>query len=69
MQPLCKVSAIPHKQLLVGRDGLDGVEVDVHSILTSSQVLFLNRVARVYITHPVALVLVKSINEVVKLTT
>lgn len=69
MQPLCKVSAIPHKQLLVGRDGLDGVEVDVHSILTSSQVLFLNGVARVYITHPVALVLVKSVNEVVKLTT
>lgn len=69
MQPLCKVSAIPHKQLLVGRDGLDGVEVDVHSILTSSQVLFLNRVARVYITHPVALVLIKSINKVVKLAT
>lgn len=69
MQPLCEVSAIPHKQLLVGRDGLDGIEVDVHSILTSSQVLLLNRVARVYITHPVALVLIKSINEVVKFTT
>ena len=69
MQPLCKVSAIPHKQLLVGGNGLDGVEVDVHSILTSSQVLFLNRVAGVYITHPVALLLVKSVNEVVKLTT
>lgn len=69
MQPLCKVSAVPHEQLLVGRDGLDGVEVDVHSILTSSQILFLNRVAGVYITHPVALVLVKSVNEVVKLTT
>lgn len=69
MQPLCKVSAIPHKQFLVGRDGLDSVEVDVHSILTGCQVLFLNGVAGVYITHPVALVLVKSINEVVKLTT
>lgn len=69
MEPLCKVSAVPHKELLVGRDGLDGIEVDVHSILTSSQVLLLNRVARVYITHPVALVLIKSINEVVKLTT
>lgn len=69
LQPICKVPAIPHEQLLAGRNWLDGVKIDVHSILTSSQVLLLDRMGWIYIAHPVALFLVKSINEVMKLTT
>lgn len=67
MQPFCKVPTIPHKQLLVGRNGLNGVEVDVHPILARSQVLLLGRVRRIHVAHPVAFLLVKAIDEVVKL--
>lgn len=67
MQPFCEVPTIPHKQLLVGRNGLNGVEVDVHPILARSQVLLLGGVRRIHVAHPVAFLLVKAINEVVKL--
>lgn len=66
MKPLCKVSAIPHKKLLVGRNGLNGVEVDVHPVLTRSQALLPGRVRRIHIAHPVALLLIKAIDEVEK---
>lgn len=67
MKPLCKVPTIPHKKLLVGRDGLNGVEVDVHPVLTRSQVLLPGRVRRIHIAHPVAFFLIKAIDEVEKL--
>lgn len=67
MQPLCKVPAIPHKQLLVGRNGLNSVEVDVHPVLAGSQVLLPGGVRRIHVAHPVALLLFKAIDEVVKL--
>lgn len=67
MKPFRKVPAIPHKKLLVGRNRLNGVEVDVHSVLTRSQVLLPGRVRRIHIAHPVALLLLKAVDEVVKL--
>lgn len=67
MKPFCKVPTIPHKKLLVGRDGLNGVEVDVHPVLTCSQVLLPGRVCRIHIAHPVAFLLIKAIDEVVEL--
>lgn len=66
VKPFCKVPTIPHKKLLVGRDGLNGVEVDVHPVLTRSQVLLPGRVCRIHIAHPVAFLLIKAIDEVVK---
>lgn len=68
MKPFCKVPAVPHKKLLVGRDGLDGVEVDVHPVLTCSQVLLPGGVRWIHVAHPVAFLLIKAINEVVKLS-
>lgn len=67
MKPLCKVPTIPHKKFLVGRDGLNGVEVDVHPVLTGSQVLLAGRVSWIHVAHPVAFLLIKAINEVVEL--
>ena len=67
MKPFCKVPAVPHKKLLVGRDGLNGVEVDVHAVLTGGQVLLPGRVRRVHVAQPVALLHIKAVNEVVKL--
>lgn len=67
MKPFCKVPTIPHKKFLVGRDGLNGVEVDVHPVLTRSQVLLPGRVRWIHIAHPVAFLFIKAINEVVKL--
>lgn len=67
MKPSCKVPAIPHKKFLVGRDRLDGVEVDIHPVLTRSQVLLPGRMCWIHVSHPVALLLVKAINEMVKL--
>lgn len=69
MQSICKVLTIPYKQLLARRNRLDGVEVDVHAILTCSQVLLLNRVCWIHITHPIAFFFIKSINEMEKFTT
>ena len=67
MKPFRKVPAIPHKKLLVGGDGLNGVEVDVHAVLTGGQVLLPGRVCWVHVAQPVALLLIKAIDEVVKL--
>lgn len=67
VKPFCKVPAVPHKKLLVGRDGLNGVEVDVHAVLTGGQVLLPGRVRRVHVAQPVALLHIKAVNEVVKL--
>jgi len=49
VKPFCKVPAVPHKKLLVGRDGLNGVEVDVHAVLTGGQVLLPGSVRWVHV--------------------
>lgn len=67
MEPLRKVPTIPHKKFLVGRDRLNSVEVDVHPVLTGSQVLLPGRVSWIHVAHPVAFLLIKAINEVVEL--
>lgn len=64
---MCKVSAVPHQQLLVSRDGLHCVEIDAHAVLASGQVLFLLWVGWIHITHPVALLFIQAIYEVMKL--
>lgn len=69
MQSICKVLTIPDKQLLARRNRLDGVEIDVHAILTCSQVLLLNGVGWIHITHPIAFFFIKPINEMEKFTT
>lgn len=68
METVCEVSAVPHQQLLVSRDGLDRVEVDVHAVLASGQVLLLLRVGWIHIAHPVALVLIQTIYKVMELS-
>ena len=65
MQALGELGAVPHQQLLVGRDGLDSVEVDVRAVLAGSQVLLLLRMGWVHITHPVALLLVETVHKMV----
>ena len=59
--------AVPHQQLLVGGDGLHRVEVDAHAILAGGKVLLLFRVGRVHEAHPVALLLVQPVHEVMEL--
>lgn len=66
-QPLGKLLAVPHQQLLVGLYRPDGVEVDVPVVLTCHQVLFGQRASRIDVTHPVAPVDVIAINEVLKM--
>lgn len=66
-EPLGKLLAVPYQQLLFGLHGPDGVEVDVSAVLAGHQVLFCQGMCWVYITHPVALVDIKAINEVLKL--
>lgn len=66
MKALCKVPTIPHKKFLVGRDGFNGVEVDVHPVLTGSQVLLPGRVSWIHVAHPVTFLLIKAIDEVVE---
>ncbi len=68
-EPLGKLLAVPHQQLLIGLYWSDGVEVDVPAVLARHQVLFGQRAGRVDVTHPVAPVDVIAINEVLKLPT
>lgn len=66
-EPLGKLMAVPDEKLLFGLHGADGVKVDVLAVLACHQVLFSQRAGRVDVTHPVALVDVVAIDEVVKL--
>lgn len=68
-EPLGKLLAVPHQQLLIGLHRSDGVEVDVPAVLARHQVLFGQRASWVDITHPVAPVDVIAINKVLKLPT
>lgn len=67
VEALGELRAIPHQQLLMGQNGLDGVEVDVHATLTRGQILLLLCVCWVHIAHPVALVLIQPVHKVVEL--
>ena len=68
-EPLGELLAVPHQQLLFGLHGTDGVEVDIPAILAGHQVLLGQGARRVDVPHPVALVDVVAINEVLKLPT
>lgn len=65
-EPLGKLLAVPHQQLLVGLHRAKGVEVDVPVVLARHQVLLGQGACRVDIAHPVAPVDVIAINEVLK---
>lgn len=66
-EPLGKLMAVPHQQLLVGLHRPDGVEVNVAVVLASHQVLFGQRVSRVDVSHPVASVDIVAVDKVLKL--
>lgn len=66
-QPLAELLAVPHQQLLFGLHGPHGVEVDVPAVLARHRVLLRRGACRVHVTHPVALVDVVAINEVLQL--
>lgn len=66
-ESLGELLAVPHQQLLFGLHWSDGVEVDVWAVLAGHQVLFCQGMSRVHVTHPVALVDIKAIDEVLKL--
>lgn len=66
-EPLGKLLAVPHQQLLTGLHWSDGVEVDVPAILACHQVLFGQRAGWIDVAHPVASLDVIAINEVLKL--
>lgn len=65
-QPLGKLLAVPHQQLLFGLHGPNGVEVDVSAVLARHQVLLAQRSRRVDVTHPVAPADVIAIDEVLQ---
>lgn len=67
VQPGGEVTAVPHQQLGPGRYGFDSVEVDVHAVLTGSQVLFGRAVGRVHVAHPVGSGLVQAVDKVLQL--
>lgn len=66
VQALGEVSAVPDEKLTVDWDGLDGVEVDIFAILAGHQVLVTEGTSWVHIAHPVTLVHVIAVNEMVK---
>ncbi|KAG9342719.1 hypothetical protein JZ751_015581 [Albula glossodonta] len=68
VQALGELWAVPHQKLLVGGDGLDRVEVDVHAVLASGQVLLLLRMGRVHVAHPVAFLFIKPVHEMMELS-
>lgn len=68
METVGEVSAVPHQQFLVSRDGLHRVEVDAHAVLARGQVLLLLRVGWVHIAHPVALLLIQAIYKVMEIS-
>lgn len=68
-EPLSELLTVPHQQLLLGLHRPDGVEVDVPSVLAGHQVLLGQAARRVHVTHPVALVDIVPIDEVLKLST
>lgn len=66
-QPLTELPAVPHQQLLFGLHRPDGVEVDVPAVLARHRVLLRRGACRVHVAHPIALVDVVAIDEVLQL--
>ncbi len=64
---LGKFRTVPHQKLLAWLKWFDGVEVDAQTALARHQVLLLHRAGRVDITHPVAPLLIQSIQDVVQM--
>lgn len=62
---LCKFRAVPHQKLLARLKWFDGVEVDVQTALACNQVLLLHSTGWVDIAHPVALLLIQTIQDMV----
>lgn len=62
-----EIGAVPDQQFLVGWNGVNGVKVDAHAILASRQILLMVRVRRIHVAHPVALLLVQAVHEVMEL--
>lgn len=62
-----KVVAVPDEQLSAGWDGLDGIEVNLHAVLTRRKVLLGRWVGWIHVPHPVRAGLVQAVDEVVEL--
>lgn len=62
---LGKFRAVPHQQLLALLKRFDGVEVDVQTALACNQVLVLHGTGWVDVAHPVAPLLVQTVQDVV----
>lgn len=67
-QPLGELLTVPHQQLLFGLHRVNGVEVNVPSVLAGHDVLLRRRPGRVHVTHPVTSVDIVAVDEVLKLT-
>lgn len=63
---LGKFRAVPHQKLLARLKRFDGVEVDVQTALARNQVLLLHSTGWVDVTHPVAALLIQTIQDVVQ---
>lgn len=63
-----KLRAVPHQELLVSRNGLDGVEIDAHPVLAGGKILLLLGMSWIHITHPVTLLLVQSVHKMAELS-
>lgn len=61
----CKFRAVPHQELLARLKWFDCVEVDFQTALAGNQVLLLRRTGWVDVAHPVAPLLVQTIQDVV----
>lgn len=60
--------AVPHQKLLARLKRFDGVEVDVQTVLARHKVLLLHRASRVDKSHPVAPLLIQTIQDVVQMS-
>lgn len=60
-----KFRAVPHQQLLARLKRFYGVEVDVQIVLAGNQVLLLHSAGWVNVAHPVAVLLIQTIQDVV----
>lgn len=58
-------STVPHQELPARLERLDGVEVDLHAALARDHVLLLHATGGIDVTHPVALLLVQTVQNVV----
>lgn len=65
VEPVRVLPAVPDKDLRVGRDGFDSVEVDVEVNLTGDEILLRRVVTEVHVVHPVALARVAHIEVLV----